>query len=93
MNYLCAQRLAPHRRPMHTDSAVGVAWWGARLFCSSRSVRHGVVADGGAHDAVSSLAEPAAVVCAGSSLAGEHLCRGQGGAIGDAERGGTDMDW
>ncbi len=45
-----------------------------------------VVADGGVHDAVCSLAEPAAVVSAGRTPAGEHLGRRQGGIIGDAER-------
>jgi hypothetical protein len=34
-----------------------------------------VVADGGVHDAVCSLAEPAAVVSAGRTPAGEHLGR------------------
>jgi len=40
-----------------------------------------VVADGGVHHAVSSLAEPAAVVCAGSTPAGERLYRGQAGVV------------
>ena len=45
-----------------------------------------VVAGGGVHDAVRSRAEPAAVVSAGRTPAGEHLGRRQGGIIGDAER-------
>jgi len=45
-----------------------------------------VLADGGVHDAVSALAEPAPVVCAGGTPAGEYLFRGQVGVSGDAER-------